>query len=188
MESTTNTLYAIPTLYSQRERYITTLQWRHNVHDGVSNHQPHECLRKRLFRRRSKKTLKLRVTFLCEWNSPVTSEFPTQRASNAENIYIWWRHHGLCIHVILHTDGYITQTFTSHFIYTWRNNQQALPFLLLNQITTTHNKQHHIQTGNHVIKKWIVLLSAKFRTAWYYLVYRTRVDGEHEALNGLRTT
>ena len=42
-----------------------TLQWRHDGPDGVSNHQPHECLLKRLFRRRSKKTSKLRVTGLC---------------------------------------------------------------------------------------------------------------------------
>ena len=33
------------------------------------------------------------VTGLCVGNSPVTSEFPTQRASNAENVSIWWRHH-----------------------------------------------------------------------------------------------
>ena len=26
-------------------------------------------------------------------NSPVTGEFPAQRASNAENVSIWWRHH-----------------------------------------------------------------------------------------------
>ena len=38
------------------------LQWRHNEHDGISNDQPHECLLNRLFRRRSKKTPKLRVT------------------------------------------------------------------------------------------------------------------------------
>ena len=36
---------------------------------------------------------KLRVTGLCVRNSPVTGEFPTQRASNAENVSIWWRHH-----------------------------------------------------------------------------------------------
>ena len=39
------------------------------------------------------KTSKLRVTDLCERNSPVTSEFPTQMASNVENTSIWWRHH-----------------------------------------------------------------------------------------------
>ena len=47
-----------------------TLHWRHNEHDGVSNHQPHGCLLNRLFRRRSKKTSKLRVTGLCVGNSP----------------------------------------------------------------------------------------------------------------------
>ena len=47
-----------------------SLWWRHNDHDSVSNHQPHECLLNRLFRRRSKKTSKLRVTGLCAGNSP----------------------------------------------------------------------------------------------------------------------
>ena len=46
------------------------LQWRHNDHDGVSNHQPYGCLLKRLYMRWSKKTSKLRVTGLCEGNSP----------------------------------------------------------------------------------------------------------------------
>ena len=62
----------------------TTLQWRHNGHDSVSNHQPLDCLLDRLFRRRSKKTSKLRVTGLCAGNSPGTGEFPAQMASNAE--------------------------------------------------------------------------------------------------------
>ena len=42
---------------------------------------------------RSKKTSKLRVTGLCAGKSPVTGEFPAQRASDAENGSIWWRHH-----------------------------------------------------------------------------------------------
>ena len=60
----------------------STLHWRHNGRDGVSNHRPHHCLLHRLFGRRSKKTSKLRVTGLCAGNSPVTREFPTQMASN----------------------------------------------------------------------------------------------------------
>ena len=45
-----------------------SLRWRHNGHDGVSNHQPHICLLHLLFGRRSKKTPKqVRVTGL---NSP----------------------------------------------------------------------------------------------------------------------
>ena len=47
-----------------------SLRWRHNGRDSVSNHQPHDGLLNRLFRRRSKKTSKLRVTGLCAGNSP----------------------------------------------------------------------------------------------------------------------
>ena len=70
-----------------------SLQWRHNGRDSASNHQPHDCLLNRLFRPRSKKTSKLRVTGLCVGNSPGTGEFPAQMASNAENVSIWWHHH-----------------------------------------------------------------------------------------------
>ena len=44
-----------------------------------------------LFRHMSKKTSKLRVTGLSEGNSPVTGVFPTQKASNAEKVSIWWK-------------------------------------------------------------------------------------------------
>ena len=66
-----------------------SLHWRHNELDGVSNHRCLGYLPNRLFRRRSKKTLKLRVTGLCEGYSPMRGEFPAQRASNAENVSIW---------------------------------------------------------------------------------------------------
>ena len=49
--------YHIPSIFA--------LQWRHNGHDSISNHQPQDCLLNRSFRRRSKKTSKLRVTGLC---------------------------------------------------------------------------------------------------------------------------
>ena len=47
-----------------------------------------------LFRRRLKKTAKLRVTGLCAGNSPVTDEFLAQMVSEAENVSICWRHPG----------------------------------------------------------------------------------------------
>ena len=72
------------------------LQWRHNDRDVVSNHQPHDCLQHRLFKYKSKKTSKHRVTGLYTGNSPVNGEFPARRASNAENVSIWWRHHAKC--------------------------------------------------------------------------------------------
>ena len=76
------------------QQMVDSLQWRHNDRlNGVSNHQPHDCLLNRLFRHRSKKTSKLLVTGLWAGNSPVTGEFPAQRANNTEYVSIWWRHH-----------------------------------------------------------------------------------------------
>ena len=82
---------AIPGWNIKYEYNFCPLQWRHNGRDSVSNHQSHHCLR--LFRRRSKKTSKLRVTGVCVWNSPVTGKFPAHMAINAENVSIWWRHY-----------------------------------------------------------------------------------------------
>ena len=81
--------------HAVKSQFCTSLRWRHNDHAGVSNHQPHGCLLNRLFRRKSKKTSKLRVTGLCAGNSPWTGEFPAQMASFAENVSIWRRHHDI---------------------------------------------------------------------------------------------
>ena len=43
-----------------------SLHWHHNENDGVPNHRRFDCMLSRLFRRRSKKTSKFRVTGLCE--------------------------------------------------------------------------------------------------------------------------
>ena len=53
----------------EAQQAVISLQWRHNERNGVSNHQPHDCLPNGLFRRRSRKTSKLRVTGLCAGNS-----------------------------------------------------------------------------------------------------------------------
>ena len=49
----------------------------------------------------SQKTSKLRVTGLCEGNSPVTSDPPPPPpawTSNAEDVSYWWRHHVKTFH------------------------------------------------------------------------------------------
>ena len=80
-------------------RLTSTSQWRHDECVGVSNHRRVDCLLNRLFRRRSKKTSKLHITGFVRG---ITGEFPPQRASNAGDVSIWWRHHeftsGLCSH------------------------------------------------------------------------------------------
>ena len=71
----------------------SSLRWRHNGRDSVTNHQPYDCLLDCLFRCKSTKTPKLRVTGLCVGNSPVTRELTAQITGTAENISIWWRLH-----------------------------------------------------------------------------------------------
>ena len=85
--------YSLSMCDQKQEHLAMSLRLCHDGRVGVSNHQSNYCLLKRLFRRISKKTLKLRVTGLCAGNSPAAGEFPAQRASNAEIGFIWWRHH-----------------------------------------------------------------------------------------------
>ena len=73
--------------------YMLSLQWRHNGCDGVSNQQPHHCLLSRLFKRRQK-NIKAPRHWLCAGISPGTGEFPAHMDRDAENVSIWWRHHG----------------------------------------------------------------------------------------------
>ena len=77
--------WAIWTKYSQHDACrwnYESLLWCHNGRDGVSNHQPHDCLLNHSFRRIWEKTSKHRVTGLCAGN--VTGEFLAQMASNEE--------------------------------------------------------------------------------------------------------
>ena len=112
-----------------------TLRWRHNDHEGVSNYQPHGFLLNRLFRRRSKKTSKLRVTGLCAGNSPGTGEFPAQRASDGPR---WiprtkgqWR--GKCSHLM-----------TSH-------EYRGLLMFPFDNVIMSHRRQTPSQTLNRGI-------------------------------------
>ena len=101
---------------SCHQMLIVPLQCRHNGRDGVSNHQPHDCLLNRSFRHKSKKTSKLRVTGRCEGNSPVTSEFPAQMASNAENVSICWPSSCHVTQIITHISK---DCFTGLFHWHW---------------------------------------------------------------------
>ena len=68
------------------------LRWRHDGHDGVSNHQPHHCLLNRLFECTSKKTSKLRVTGLCAGNSP--HKWPvTRKMFPFDDVITHWHSH-----------------------------------------------------------------------------------------------
>ena len=83
---------------------VKPLRWRHNEQDIVSNHQPHHCLLNRLFRRRSKKTSKLRVTGLCVGNSPGPVNSPHKAQLRGKCFHLMtssW----LCIHALYANSG-----------------------------------------------------------------------------------
>ena len=102
------TQYPIVVIESVCGGWVNSLQWCHNECNGVSNHQPHDCLLNLLFRHRSKNISKLRVTGLCEGNSSFKSEFPTQRASNAPSICIWSLKLKLKSKLDLHSGNHVT--------------------------------------------------------------------------------
>ena len=97
-------------------RPLYTLQWLHNERNGISNYQPLNCLLNRLFKAQIKQTSKPHVTGLCEGNSQVTGEFPAQKASNAENVSIWWHDH-VYNHTSIVQGSSIEQNYQNHKIY-----------------------------------------------------------------------
>ena len=72
-----------------------TLQWRHNERDCILDHQPRDCLLNRLFKAQIKENIKAPRHCPLWGESPVTGEFSPKKASNGENVSIWWRHHGI---------------------------------------------------------------------------------------------
>ena len=71
------------------------ITWRHDDHDGVSNHQPLGCLLNLLFRRKIKENIKAQRPWPLCGEFTGAGEFPAQKASYAENVSIWWRRHVL---------------------------------------------------------------------------------------------
>ena len=91
----------IKTQFSTNLRFLPfsfhthSLQWRHNECDGISNHQPHDCLLNACSGEDQRKhQTSTSLVF-------VTSEFPAQMTSNVANVSIWWRHHVLVTRTLL---------------------------------------------------------------------------------------
>ena len=153
------------------------LKWRHNGRDGVSNHKSHDCLLNRLFGRRSTKTSKLRVTVLCEGNSTVTGEFPAQMASNAENIFIWWRHR---VFYTCHPGSMHLVPVLLHFVVIKR--QSTLP-AYFRVATLAPGQSYDCHLGNHtttpvpVKQAWIVWVTYSQDTTmnWKYSHNKTKL-------------
>ena len=141
-------------------------QWRHNGGDGVSNHRRLDCLPNRLFRRRSKKTSKPRVTGLCEGNSPVTGEFPAQSASNTEKSF----------HLMISAwmSSILLFYSQSHAIYLTRGvSQAAINKLSLENLNACLSYTRHIWISENtsISKNSLLVILWKFDTLVRVKIY-----------------
>ena len=94
-------LLEIHVKYLPMSSRVTSLVWRqyydwsttHHFSVFIMGEMSSQIKGVSLVRRRSKKTSRLCVTGLLKGNPPVAGDFPSQRASHAEIVSIWWRHH-----------------------------------------------------------------------------------------------
>ena len=155
--------------HPSRWHWLLSLHWHHNGRDSVSNRQPRDCLLNRLFRRRSKKTSKLRVTGLCAGNSPGTGEFPAQMASNAENVSIWWRHH-----VVIEGVAEFSSTGYNEFVSLWSYALEITRiYAAMNTITVTER----LPISGEFIRRLWKISSDERKRIWNWL---TVTKSKHE--------
>ena len=122
---------------------ICSLQWRHNDHDGVSNHQPHGCLPKRLLRQIKENIKAPRHWPLCGEFAGV-GEISAQRASYAENVSIWWRHH-VYVTTVATLPRLAVRATPHRFVYNIRDFGGFLcnPFVMLGGTWWFHKQNLH---------------------------------------------
>ena len=116
-----------------------------------------------------KETSKSALLTLCEGNSPVTGEFPTQRASNDKKASICWRHHE---QVDLKTQHNITSAASDHKVAGAKTS-----LLQLSVSGGRLGRQCH--NHNWTIYKHIIL-SARFvyillKSSWCVIHMRKRI-------------
>ena len=113
-----------------------------------------------------KKTLKLHVTGLCESKSLVASEFPTQRASNTENVSIWWHHHVWRWYWINNPPFFI-------ILKNWENHGMeeitlfGSPFLW-SVVWHLSSSSHQLGGPKYFFQKWSLSLHSLSRYCWGY--------------------
>ena len=102
------------------------LQWRHNGRDIVSNHQPHDCLFNRLFRRRSLAFVRGPVNSPHKW--PVTRKmFPFDDIIMDIDVANLWLYQGLQQPVLFSKQHYqMWMCFLENVSILWRHHEIAM--------------------------------------------------------------
>ena len=151
-------------LVSAPEGVKLALWWRHNGHDGISNHQPHDFLLNRLFRCGSKKTSKLHVTGLCAGNSPGTGEFPAHMASNAKKMFPF--------HDVIMCPSRCYNYYSARYAQDFHMWSALWCGLLLADFTHIHQGCNHMIAPMTVKQPWRILVNGSHKSTimnWYDL-------------------
>ena len=118
-----------------------TLQWHHNGHDSVSNHQASYCLVRCLFRRRSTKISKLHVTGLS-----VACSIPCEPIKTAYSKGTGWS----------------ISTHGNAVLYVKSSFAKWCPFCLRLDLLIVYN----LYTQDHSCPMWGPLLIRKMPSQW----------------------
>ena len=118
------------------------------------------------------KISKPRVTGLCEGNPPVICGFCSQRASNAKNVSIWWRHHGQCVDYFVITEswsGRVGHLKCSQWLLSSQRDCLSVS-MYANFIVTSGIRCwcHQQLQGRHLEDPWFSVLSNRCSLVKFY--------------------
>ena len=155
---------------------ISSLLWRHNGGECVSNHQPHDCLINHLFRRRSKETSKIRWPVNSPHKGPVTRKifqfddvimcFFVFVVSSALNGFAWFITHIFHGHYIWHKKP--IQDFIKSLVSDAHN---ALIKALIYMMTSSNGNIFRVTgplSGKFIGHRWFPLTKASDAELWFY--------------------
>ena len=143
---------------SHRQSLCFTLQWRHNDHNGVSNHQPRGCLLNRLFGRRCKKKSKLRVTGLWAGKSPGPVNSPHKGSVTRKMFHFYLNTRVPAFH-----EGSFQSPLPFHPVLTNDRIFKYMFFRFIDEFSTTRIKRRiphwktHAYTSIHSIIEWFLM-------------------------------
>ena len=159
---------------------MVILQGRHNERDAVSNHLRLDCLFNPLFKRRSKKTSKLRITGLCEGKPPVTGGFHSQIVINAENVSTWWRHNNnnnvyfpknyRLVHMLHARKSYVNIVYKCKRKSECSERARTIPWLLMTWLLTS--------PGHHQQWFWLCRINMSSARKVFYTWYPVNIKQE----------
>ena len=128
-----------------------------------------------------KKKSKLCVTGLCEGNSLVTGEFPTQRAYNAENVSIWWRHYDRSSDAPISTLQRLNHFRNSHVNISTLDNNSLQTWIPIGWSHSRQPSRWHVRENSRqltsISRLTLVFLSNPGSV--FYLCLRTVLDSKN---------